>query len=490
MANKFKGVIKWFLRRVARPREIKRYLKSTLERMRDRDFVDENDDSVLAHAVGVLRNLRPSIGISSALFEQPAFAETDLTWTCVHNELQEAKDYFATLAQASNRLLQANVSPQLGPNGLQTDTSANPADQWFGTTLEEHHDVCTLMVEYFSDLGSQLNTLRLVLDIWNENLSGYGQDLGMGDMLENVMRKNENNPAVVSRWDEFDTLREAQSLQTATARDFLYSIFHKQEDIPVCLHIRGYSSTIPNWVETDSRFVDMMAPGTGGIAYGDLIESLRVARGRGDFFIPSKDNPWYRTTQRQETVRDTFNQASLFYEQQRPMSIGKPCLHVAKAVESTPWPQIVTDHAADGGLARKSVQFTYDMYTMTPFCGVDDDNRPAYRHKNDPPGKHLPTTTIYHRLPNRPTATSVKNMLLELTAVYKNSPYFMVCEIIEARSVEAAKAQYLNSIKTIVACDMEQGDFQFIDVRRYNDLRPLKMSEIGFSHSRFKGGRG
>ena len=83
----------------------------------------------------------------------------------------------------------------------------------------------------------------------------------------------------------------------------------------------------------------------------------------------------------------------------------------------------------------------------------------------------------------------VTNMLLELNAVYKFSPYFMVCEIIEARNEDQAKMRHQSATKIVAACDVEQGTFQFLEIRRHNGLRPLTMKGIGYSNSQHSDGQ-
>ncbi len=107
------------------------------------------------------------------------------------------------------------------------------------------------------------------------------------------------------------------------------------------------------------------------------------------------DNAWYRNSTAQLNVRKLFLQLSLHDEQALPLAIGKPTLQFFADVVITPWPMITTDHAADGGIAKKTVRFRYDEYSLTPLCDVDDNECPIFRAKGQTAGEHLPKTTAY-----------------------------------------------------------------------------------------------
>ena len=79
----------------------------------------------------------------------------------------------------ANSLIQVNLTEQIGAEGLRKDIEDETGFKWFGETLEQHHQICLLMANYFSGVAEKINCLREVLDLWNENLSGNAQNLIM-----------------------------------------------------------------------------------------------------------------------------------------------------------------------------------------------------------------------------------------------------------------------------------------------------------------------
>ena len=236
ITRKLARVIRWFLKKVARPRALENYIKATLEKVREEDFVDGNEDSVIAYVISSLRNLRPSVGVSSVMFETPAYDETDLTWQDVHSELQDAEECFNYFARASNRLIQAGVTQNLGSGRLLPDGEEEPLHEWMGTTAEKHHEVSRNMVNYIADLKDKLNELRLNINLWNANLSGKGHDQPMSVMLEHMLDNHCEQPSIIADWSRFDQVREAESIRSSIARKLFYTVFRKQEHIPINLH--------------------------------------------------------------------------------------------------------------------------------------------------------------------------------------------------------------------------------------------------------------
>ena len=116
------------------------------------------------------------------------------------------------------------------------------------------------------------------------------------------------------------------------------------------------------------------------------------------------------------------------------------------------------------GLPKQRIHFLYDLYTTAPIHGIDASDRPAYRQKSEPPGRHLPVVTTYLKLPQNCNEHVVSNMLLEVHARHKHAPYRMINEIIEAPNEDVARAATGSTTNIVAPCDIQRGKFTVIEV--------------------------